>query len=95
MDAQETSLTDAGRGRDAMPTVLRLGPYRLYFYSNDAEEPKHIHVERDRHVAKLWLEPVRIQRSGGFSRVEILRILRLVRDHQQELQEAWDAFFDA
>lgn len=79
---------------DAMPTALRLGPYRFYFYSNDAEEPKHIHVERDGLVAKIWLEPVRIQRSGGFSRVEILRVLRLVRDHQRKLLEAWDEFFD-
>lgn len=67
----------------------------FYFYSNDAEEPKHVHVERDGYVAKFWLEPVRIQRSGGFNRAEIQRISRLVRDHQQELTEAWDAFFDA
>ena len=78
-----------------MPTVLRVGPYRFYFYSNDAEEPKHIHVARDGHVAKFWLEPVRIQRSGGFSRVEIRRVSVLVRKHQREFKEAWDAFFDA
>ena len=30
-----------------MPTVLRAGPYRFLFYSSDAEEPPHVHVERD------------------------------------------------
>jgi len=25
-----------------MPTVLRSGPYRLYFYSNENDEPPHI-----------------------------------------------------
>lgn len=31
-----------------MPTILRDGPYRLFFYSNEGEEPPHVHVERDR-----------------------------------------------
>jgi hypothetical protein len=54
-----------------MPTVVRVGPYRLFFYSGDGHEPPHIHVERDAHVAKFWLEPVRLARSGGFGRAEI------------------------
>lgn len=51
-----------------MPTVLRHGPYRFYFYSNDADEPVHVHVERDGDVAKVWADPVRVQRrflTGG------------------------------
>ena len=27
-----------------MPTVFRRGPYRFYFYSNEADEPMHVHV---------------------------------------------------
>jgi hypothetical protein len=38
-----------------MPTVLRSGPYRFHFYSSDAEEPPHVHVERDENVATFWL----------------------------------------
>lgn len=30
-----------------MPTVLRVGPYRFFFYAGDRNEPQHIHVERD------------------------------------------------
>ena len=78
-----------------MPTVLRHGPYRLYFYSNDGDEPLHVHVERDGDVAKLWVDPVRVQRSGGFSRTEILRITRVVRDHREQIMEAWDDHFGA
>ena len=36
-----------------MPTVMRVGPYRLFFYSADGHEPPHIHVERDADIAKL------------------------------------------
>jgi hypothetical protein len=53
-----------------MPTVLRTGPYRLFFYSSDRDEPPHVHVEREDNVAKFWLDPVTLQSSGGFSRDE-------------------------
>ena len=76
-----------------MPTVLRVGPYRFFFYSGDREEPPHIHVERDDKVAKFWLEPVRIQRSGGFNRREINTIYRLVEENAALLMEEWNDFF--
>ena len=57
-----------------MPTVLRVGPYRFFFYAGDREEPPHIHVERDDKLAKFWLEPLRLQRSGGFNRMELGKI---------------------
>ena len=30
-----------------MPTALRIGPYRFYFYSYDCVEPRHMHVDRE------------------------------------------------
>ena len=48
-----------------MPTVLREGPYRFYFYLGDRPEPPHVHVQRDNHIAKFWLDPVALQSSGG------------------------------
>lgn len=56
-----------------MPTILRVGPYRFFFYSGDGDEPPHIHVERNNNVAKFWLTPVRLQNSGGFSQSGIAR----------------------
>jgi len=76
-----------------MPTVLRQGPYRFFFYASDRDEPIHIHVERDDNVAKFWLDPVRLQSSGGFSRLEINQIERLVIEHQHYLLEAWNEYF--
>jgi hypothetical protein len=77
-----------------MPTVLRAGPYRLLFYSSDAEEPPHVHVERDDSSAKFWLNPVRLQGSAGFKAVEIRRIQRLVEQHREALLRSWDAYFN-
>ena len=76
-----------------MPTVRRLGPYRFFFYAGDRDEPRHVHIERDDRIAKFWLDPIRLQSSGGLSRVEIARIERLVSDHREVLMEAWDEYF--
>ena len=73
-----------------MPTVLRSGPYRVYFYSHDLlDEPPHVHVDRDDLSAKFWLNPVALARNLGFSATELRRIERLLREHQQELLEEW------
>ncbi|MCB9870153.1 MAG: DUF4160 domain-containing protein [Planctomycetes bacterium] len=29
-----------------MPTVLRIGSTRFFFYSNEGNEPPHIHIEQ-------------------------------------------------
>lgn len=76
-----------------MPTVFRRGPYRMFFYSNDADEPMHVHVERDGDVAKFWLDPVRLQRSGGFRPPEIRRVTGLVEEHRERIVEAWNEYF--
>ena len=76
-----------------MPTVLRAGAYRFFFFASDRDEPPHVHVEREDRIAKFWLDPVRLQSSGGFSRVEISRIRSLVEEHRIGLMEAWDEYF--
>ena len=77
-----------------MPTIMRIGPYRFFFYAGDRDEPPHVHVERDRNVAKFWLEPVRLSRSGGFARTEMSRLQMLVQQYQPQLLEAWNDYFN-
>ena len=72
-----------------MPTVLQEGPYRFFFYAGDRDQPPHVHVEREDKVAKFWLDPVRLQRSGGFRRAEVAEIHRIIAQHQERLVEAW------
>jgi hypothetical protein len=82
-----------GEGAGVMPTLLRSGPYRLFVYPADRDEPPHVHIERDENEAKFWLDPIRLQRNDGFSRSDIARILRLLREHEQILIEAWNDYF--
>jgi hypothetical protein len=64
-----------------MPTVLRDGPYSFIFFSSDQGEPPHIHVKRDRGVAKFWLNPVSLAKNKGFKERELNQIARLVVKH--------------
>jgi hypothetical protein len=77
----------------SMPTVLREGPYSFIFFSSDRGEPPHIHVQRERSVAKFWLEPVALVTNRGFRAHELRRITRLVIQHQATLLEAWHDYF--
>lgn len=76
-----------------MPTVLRIGPYRFFFYANENGEPRHIHVQHDRKLAKFWLKPVSLARSVGFSPQDLSKLLSLVEANQSLFVEAWNEFF--
>ena len=78
-----------------MPSVLNVGPYRFIFFASDREEPPHIHVKRDRQIAKFWLQPVSLEKNLGFRQHELDRIARLVVEYEAVLVEAWHDYFDA
>jgi Domain of unknown function (DUF4160) len=78
-----------------VPTVLRIGPYRLHFYSSDGAEPRHIPIARDGTDAKFWLDPyVDLAQNRGYSSQELRDIRRIVEDHLQALKDAWNAYFN-
>jgi hypothetical protein len=76
-----------------MPTIRREGPYRIYFYSGDLGEPRHVHVDAGESSAKFWLDPVSLHYNLGFSAHELRSIERIVLKHRQKFAEAWDAYF--
>lgn len=78
-----------------MPTVFTDGPYSFVFFSSDKGEPPHIHVKRERRIAKFWLEPVAMTRNRGFPGHELNRIARLVAKYKPTLVEAWHEYFSA
>ncbi len=76
-----------------MPTILRIGPYRFYFYSNEQGEPAHIHIQREKMLAKFWLRPVMLASSTRFSPQELRKLEALVTEHSNVLLEAWNEYF--
>ncbi len=77
-----------------MPTILKIGAYRFFFYSSDREEPYHVHVEEGKFTAKIWLEPIRLQYSRGFSRREINTLIKIVSDNIEILLRSWNEYFN-
>ena len=76
-----------------MPSALRVGPYRIFFYSSDQPEPPHVHVRRERLTAKFWLSPVRLEYSKGFPRQEIGQLQRIIEENREQLLEGWYEHF--
>ncbi|MEB3202624.1 MAG: DUF4160 domain-containing protein [Synechococcus sp.] len=76
----------------AVPTILRSGPYRVYFQSHEPNEPPHVHVDRDRASCKMWFNPVALASSLGFKPAELRDIERLVSDNRAMPAKAWGEF---
>lgn len=71
-----------------MPTVVLVGPYSF------RGEPAHIHVKRDRQIAKFGLDPISVEKNRGFQEYELNQIARLVEENQTVLLDAWRDYFD-
>jgi hypothetical protein len=75
-----------------MPTVLRIGPYRFHFYSDERGEPPHIHVAAGGNECKFWLTPVRLARNRGLRVSEVRIAARLVKKHRVYLLSCYHEF---
>ena len=75
-----------------MPTVLRIGPFRFHFYSDEFNEPAHIHIQIDDTECKFWLDPILLARNNGVKPHIVREIERLVFENQQYLLEKYNDF---
>ena len=48
-----------------MPTVLLIKGYRFFFFSNERNEPIHIHIEKAEKYAKFWIDPLFVAINYG------------------------------
>lgn len=75
---------------DRMPTIPGIPrPFRLYFYCFDCNEPPHVHVQRDRGVAKFWMTPVSVASNHGLSARDLTAARRTILEHHSRMMEAW------
>lgn len=76
-----------------MPTVFIDGRYRFYFFSRE-ENRRHVHVSSPDGEAKIWLEPeIEVARVVNLSAQEVSKILEIIRDRQEEINDFWDRHF--
>ena len=77
-----------------MPTLLLQDGYRFFFYSNENNEPAHIHVKKGDGEGKIWLEPaLRIGWIHGFTNREENAILQIVNNFAEQFKTNWYEYF--
>ena len=70
-----------------MPAVLKITGFRFLFYSDEGNEPPHIHVESGDEECKFWLDPVVLARNKGIPAHQLRAIEKLVFDNKNFLKE--------
>ncbi len=76
-----------------MPTILRIFGYRFFFFSNEGNEPPHIHVEKAEAYAKYWLSPVELASSYAFNAKELNELRKLVVEYKTLFEQKWHEYF--
>lgn len=77
-----------------MPTVLFLNGFKFFFYSNENNEPVHIHVRKGNGEGKVWLEPVaQTVWMTGFTKQEESAVWQIVADNEQLFKNKWYEYF--
>ena len=76
-----------------MPTALNSKGYRFFFWSNENDEPVHVHVEKADGSAKFWLKPVEEEYSYGFSAKQRKEIKAIIQTNYETLIKKWHEHF--
>ncbi len=75
------------------PTVLRDGPFRMFFFSREERRP-HVHVSHPDGEAKFWIEPnVELPTQIGLTAIQIRDARSVVERHLKEITDAWHRHF--
>ncbi|MBO9203481.1 MULTISPECIES: DUF4160 domain-containing protein [Niastella] len=77
-----------------MPTLLNLHGIRFFFYSNENNEPIHVHVTKGNANGKIWLEPLlEVEYLLGFTNSEQKIIIEAVQEHCEYFKKKWNEYF--
>jgi hypothetical protein len=64
-----------------MPEVFRELGFVFFFYSNEGDEPMHIHVRKAGGFAKYWIEPIDLEFSQGMKVNDLKIAEKLIMNH--------------
>ncbi|MFY7666568.1 DUF4160 domain-containing protein [Flavobacterium sp.] len=76
-----------------MPTVFYSNGFRFFFYSNENDEPVHVHVEKGDGYGKIWLDPIESDYFNGFNAQEQRLIKKIVSENADLLKRKWYEYF--
>ncbi len=81
-----------------MPTILFILGWRLYFYSNEGNEPIHVHAEKGDMECKFWLLidefEIKEERSFNLGSTARKEIKKIIYQHFDLIVEEWNTHFN-
>ncbi len=76
-----------------MPTILQILGWRLFFYSNESNEPMHIHAKKSGMECKFWFEAdkydIKEAFSHGLKTRDQREIRKIIFDHFDYIVGKW------
>lgn len=72
-----------------MAKVFRKFGFVFFFYSNEGQEPMHVHVRKAGGFAKFWIEPVELDFSQGMKVGDIKIAEELVFEYLELIKTKW------
>ena len=79
-----------------MPTILLILGWRLFFYSNEGNEPIHIHCQKAEIECKFWLDRENFDIKEAYSykmnSKDKRDIRKIIFDHFEQIEQEWDKF---
>jgi hypothetical protein len=80
-----------------MPTILYIKGWRFFFYSNEGNEPLHIHIQKGDKECKYWLDidnySVEEAYSYNLNQKDKREVRKILLQNLDEIAEGWNQFF--
>ena len=81
-----------------MPTILSILGWRLFFYSNENNEPIHIHAQKAESECKFWIKEIEfdIEEAYSYNLSPQLRkeIRKIIFQHFDYIVAEWNKYFN-
>jgi len=77
-----------------MPTILRIRGWRVFFYSDEGNEPVHVHAQKGDAECKMWLREdiYDVEQAWAYNLSPRLNreIRKIIFDHFELILEEWE-----
>jgi hypothetical protein len=73
-----------------MPEIFRELGFVFFFFTNEGNEPIHVHVRKAGGFAKYWIEPVELDFSQGMKVNDLKIAEQLIVEHLGLIKSKWN-----
>lgn len=83
-----------------LPILFELYGYKIFFWSNENDEPVHVHVAKGKQSAnatKIWIpaesNPVVVHNKSRIPQKDLTRLLKAVAQNRDSIIARWYDYF--